>query len=181
MLQGKHVVLRPTRKGDIELLLKWYNDPEIIQNIIHRHLPFCQEAAEEWIRQLGLSKKEMLLVIEVKKNDASIPIGIAGISHINWKDRNASGSIIIGEKEYWGKGIGAELAELFLDYCFNELNLHRISTSVISTNERSLKLHQKLGFVVEGRIKEAVYKMGRYQDIILLGLLKRDWITEKRE
>ena len=63
-----------------------------------------------------------------------------------------------------------------LDYAFNWLNLHRLSSSVIDYNKRSLAYSLHCGYVVEGTKRKCFFKKGRYHDEIMLGLLKEDWI-----
>jgi len=178
MLKGINVILRPIERKDVRLLIEWFNDKEVTQNLTQYYLPFTQERGISWIETINVSKKDIFLIIELRRDSdklADEPIGIAGIQGINWKDKNAIGFVIIGEKDHWGKGYGMELAELFLGYCFETLNLHRISTSVISFNKRSVNLHKRLGFTQEGCQKEAVFKDGNYHDLLLFGLLRSDW------
>lgn len=183
MLEGENIFLRPIKKEDVKLLLKWFNDPEITQYLTsNHHLPYTQEAGEEWVKKVNSFQKDIMLLIEIKEPEKeNIPVGIAGIVGINWKDKSANGFLVIGETEYWENGHGAEVSDLFLTYCFETLNLRRISTYVLDFNERSIGLHKKLGFVEEGLQREAVFKKGRYCDQIFLGLLKSDWAEARRK
>ena len=65
--------------------------------------------------------------------------------------------------------------ELIINFAFNDLNLNRLSATVLATNERSLNIFKKLGFKEEGRLRKAVYQNGDYTDLIVLGLLKEEW------
>ncbi|CAL1712833.1 unnamed protein product [Somion occarium] len=77
--------------------------------------------------------------------------------------------------EHWGKGYGKEALRFVLDHCFKALALHRVTLSVFAGNERAIRLYQKMGFVEEGRIREAVWIDGQWQDIIAMGVLDREW------
>jgi len=104
-----------------------------------------------------------------------VHIGVAGLHGIGLPNRNATFGIAIGEKAYWDKGYGTEATRLMLNYGFGTLNLHRITLWVFDFNSRGLHIYQKLGFVEEGRKRESVFRGGRYQDEILMGILESEW------
>jgi RimJ/RimL family protein N-acetyltransferase len=87
--------------------------------------------------------------------------------------------IAIGDLKMASKGLGTEAIRLMLDYGFRTLNLHRIELFVHDFNERAQKAYKKLGFVEEGRKREALYSDGKYHDEILMAILKEEWM-EKR-
>jgi RimJ/RimL family protein N-acetyltransferase len=177
MLKGKKVLLRPVKRSDLEFFLKWLNDPEVIQ-YISLYLPMTEMAEEKWIEELGTTRKDSdaVFIIEAIMGDESISeIGNCGLHNINKKNRDATFGIVIGNKDYWGEGYGIEAAKLIIDYGFNQLNLHRISSSALSFNERSIKMHKKVGFQEEGRCRKAKFKNGQFRDLILFGLLKEEW------
>jgi RimJ/RimL family protein N-acetyltransferase len=60
---------------------------------------------------------------------------------------------------------------LAVDYCWNHLNLSRISLIVFGTNERALHLYMTLGFEREGLLRNAVFINGQWTDLVLMGLL----------
>lgn len=55
---------------------------------------------------------------------------------------------------------------------FNERNIHRIQANVLVSNVASLKMYEKCGYKLEGTLREAVYKNGKYQDQYVLALVK---------
>jgi RimJ/RimL family protein N-acetyltransferase len=175
MLKGEKVFLRPVRRTDISLFLKWFNDPEVTQ-YLGIYLPMTEMAEAKWIE--GLTDRvgtDIALVIEAIEGAGSKPIGNIGLHQLNPKDHFAIFGIAIGEKDYWSKGYGTEAARLILKYGFEQLNLHRISSNVFSFNERSLKLHRKVGFKDEGCQREAIFKNGKFADLMLFGLLRKEW------
>jgi RimJ/RimL family protein N-acetyltransferase len=176
MLKGERVLLRPIKKADIQLFLKWFNDPEVTQYLSF-YFPLTEMAEEKWLQESATVRAhtDVVLVIEATNNETSQPIGSIGLSQINLKDREAMFGIAIGEKEYWGKGYGTEAAQLIIRYGFEQLNLHRIFSAAYSFNERSLKVHRKLGFVEEGIRRKAVFKNGQYWDMVEFGILVDEW------
>ena len=176
MLRGDKVLLRPVRRSDIDHFLKWFNDPEVTQ-YLSNYLPMTEMAEEKYLEALGgaMANTDAAMVIEAIEADATKPIGTSGLHGINNKDHNAGFGIAIGDKEYWGKGLGTEVCRLMVNYGFEQLNVHRIGSSVISFNERSIRMHLRVGFKEEGRQREAIFKNGKYHDSVMFGLLKEEW------
>ena len=176
MLKGNRVLLRPVRRSDITYFLRWFNDPEVTQYLA-MYLPMTEMAEEKWMENLANETigTGVHFVIEATGNESNKAIGSMGLNGISPKDHNATFGIAIGEKDYWSKGYGTEAAQLIIRYGFEQLNLHRISSSAFSFNERSLRLHRKVGFQEKGRQREAVFKKGQYHDLVVFGLLREEW------
>lgn len=175
MLKGQKVTLRPVKRADISDFLKWFNDPEVTQYLA-MYLPMTEMAEEKWIEELGAkANTDVHFVIEAIEGGGSRAIGSIGLQGISPKDRFATFGIAIGEKDYWSRGYGTEAARLIIRYGFDQLNLHRISSTAYAFNERSLRLHRKVGFREEGRQREALFKNGRYHDLVMFGILREDW------
>jgi RimJ/RimL family protein N-acetyltransferase len=176
MLKGERVLLRPVKRSDISYFLKWFNDPEIVQ-YVGLYLPMTEMYEEKFIEDLGTTRarSDVYLTIEAVEGDSTKPIGSCGLHEINHKDRNALFGIAIGEKDYWNRGYGTEAAKLLINYGFQQLNLHRVSSYAFAFNEHSTNLHRKLGFREEGHQREAVFKNGRYHDHVMFGILREEW------
>ncbi len=176
MLKGKNVILRPVKRSDISYFLEWFNDSEVIQ-YLGMYLPMTEMAEEKYIEELGTTRArtDTQFVIEVIEGKSTKPIGTCGLGGINPKDNHATFGIVIGEKDYWSKSYGTEAARLIINYGFQQLNLHRISSSAIAYNERSVKLHKKVGFREEGRLRQRMFKNGQYHDLVQFGILREEW------
>ena len=81
----------------------------------------------------------------------------------------------IGEKDYWGKGYGRECVSLLLRYAFVHHNFHKVWLRVHSANERAIRAYRACGLVEEGRQRAQVWCDGRYDDLVLMGLLRDEW------
>jgi RimJ/RimL family protein N-acetyltransferase len=175
MLKGKHVLLRPIRRTDIAYFLKWFNDPEVLQYLT-MYLPMTEMAEEKWIEELAnRAGSTANFVIEAVGESSNQLIGSIGLHNINHKDQVAEFGIAIGEKDLWSKGYGTEATRLLIEYGFKQLNLHRISSSVFAFNERSFRMHKKVGSQEEGRLRQADFKNGRFHDRVIFGLLREEW------
>jgi len=81
----------------------------------------------------------------------------------------------IGMREYWDRGLGSEALALALRYAFHEMNLHRLTLTVLAYNTRAIHLYEKLGFRHEGTFREFGLRDGKRYDMLLYGLLRREW------
>ncbi len=177
MLKGKLVTLRPVKRSDIAYFLKWFNDPEVIQ-YLGMYLPMTGMSEEKFIEDLGGSRAHTnaMFVIEAIENAETKAIGSTSLNGINAKDQNATFGIAIGEKDYWSRGYGTEAARVIIRYGFEQLNLHRINSGAIGFNERSIRMHKRVGFTEEGRQRQAIFKNGAFYDHVMFGLLRDEWL-----
>ena len=58
------------------------------------------------------------------------------------------------------------------------MNLNRIELDVFAENARARRVYEKVGFREEGVRRQAVYKYGRYQDVVVMGLLAGELALE---
>ena len=181
MLIGERINLVPTKREYIESYIRWINDPEITQfTVMYR--PMTREMEENWYDNLLERENDFLFAIVVlEENDQEILIGNCGVHQVNWKDRVGECGIMIGEKNYLGKGYGTEAIELLMDYGFKTLNLNRIELKVYDFNQRAIHCYEKLGFVREGLKRQAVFINGDYHDILIMGILQQEWKEKSNE
>ncbi len=171
-LKGRKVILRPLDKIDAPTLARWMNDPET-REFMSATFPQTITQEEGWLEKIAGDEHNIIFGIETLDN---MFIGVMGIHRINWQDRLATTGACIGEKEYWNGGYGTDAKMILLDYAFNMLNLHKICSEVIAYNKRSLQYNFHCGYKVEGVRRKHTFKKGRYQDVIELGLFKKDWL-----
>jgi len=171
-LSGKKVNLRPFSKADIPIVTRWINNPDIRE---FGFIPFPQteKQEDEWFNKLGANDKNVTLAIETKRG---VLIGSISIMGINWKDRVGSTGALIGEKEYWGKGLGTDAKMTLLDYAFNDLNLHKICSNVVASNKRSFRYNLRCGYKIEGTRRKHKFIKGKYVDFVEFGIFKDEWL-----
>jgi RimJ/RimL family protein N-acetyltransferase len=111
----------------------------------------------------------------IRPLDADDLLGYVELDGILWAHQIGWLGIGIGEPGNWGRGYGYEALRLALDFAFHELNLYRVQLTVFEYNERAIALYEKLGFRREGVFREFVHRDGRRYDMLLYGLLRREW------
>jgi RimJ/RimL family protein N-acetyltransferase len=176
MIYGERVRLRAVEKDDLEQFVRWVNDPEVIAgNSLYRPYSFADE--EKWYENMRQAPPdEHPLVIEIRQGGGHwLSIGTLGLFDLQWRVRSAELGIMIGERSYWDQGYGSEAIRLLLKYAFETLNLHRVFLRVFEFNQRAIRVYEKIGFVHEGRLRQADYYQGKYIDVLLMGLLRTEW------
>ncbi len=175
MLQGKKTFLRPLELDDIPIFYQWYND----QNInywANAAWPLSTMLSEEEIEERFFTPQKdgsRYLIL----NEEQKPIGTVGYRDVNLPARSAVLFIVIGESDYWNRGYGTDALKVLIDYLFYQWNFHRLSLDLWDGNLRALKAYEKLGFKVEGRLRQARFVLGEYRDGILMGLLRDEYIA----
>ena len=176
-LVGEQIYLRSLVASDLEgPYVSWFNDPEVCQGNSHHIFPYTTESAKEYIQYANATREDLILAIASMQDDGHL--GNIALQHIHPVNRTAELSIVIGEKEAWGQGVGKEAGRLICDHGFQSLNLHRIACGTFENNLAMQRLAQYLGMVQEGVRRKAVYKDGSYLDIIEFGVLRHEY--EKR-
>ena len=77
-------------------------------------------------------------------------------------------------EKHQGRGIISEALRASIDYMFHDIGLHRIMANYMPCNDRSARVLQRLGFVIEGRAKNYLQINGRWEDHILTSLVNPD-------
>ena len=167
-----------------EEMMFWYNNPEVCtgngQHIFPKPKqdPNIKQGLVDYINavtinSLSKSKTGYTFTIKDKSNDKHV--GNITLQSIDWISRNGEITIMIGEKDYWSKGIGEEAWKLIMDWGFYTLNLNRLQCGTFSNNIGMQKLAVKCGMKEEGVRPQAAYKNGKYLDVLLYGILKKDY------
>lgn len=100
--------------------------------------------------------------------------GVIGYYGINWFNR----SVNIGywlDKRYVGRGIMTKACRAFIDHAFNVYNLNRVEIRCAEKNYKSRAIAERLGFTIEGIIREAEWLYDHYVDHVVYGMLASEW------
>lgn len=174
MLYGKNLRLRAIEREDIPRFLRWLNDPEVRRFLV-MHEPLSRAREERWFEEQLSRPNELILAIEVLVGNEWVHIGNVGLHRIDLKNRTAVLGIVIGEKDFWGKGYGREAIRVLLRYAFFELGLHRVELETFAFNSRALRCYEAVGFKRVGVRRQAFFREGTFHDVILMDLLAEEF------
>lgn len=127
----------------LEKSWEWLNDPEIKQLTLTPEMK--KESQDEWFQ--NLRNRKDYFIVGVWRNDE--PIGVVGIKNIVSSDGELFG--YIGEKKYWGKGIGADMMKITIDKA-RDLGLTSVYSVIGTDNINSQRLHRRFGFKMEKKL-----------------------------
>ncbi|WP_201596666.1 GNAT family N-acetyltransferase [Psychrobacter fulvigenes] len=173
-IEGKLVTLRAIELEDLDLLVKWSNSPELWQHLGGWHFPYSKRSTEAYIKNIDhASMNRQMFAVEA--HDIGL-IGTYVLSDIDWKNRNAESGGMLGEVSSRGKNYAYDVGMTMMRYVFKELGLNRLGGEIIEYNARSLGLStKKLGWQIEGRRIESIYRNGKFHDEILIGITHKQY------
>lgn len=149
------IFIRPLKESDALISWKWRNDPEVWKYTGNRpDRQITHEIEKEWITNVLKRNNEMRYAVCIEGTNQYI--GNVQLTHIT--DIDAEFHIFIGEKEFWGKGLGTKITRAFLDLAFEKKNLNNIYLYVNNQNIAAVKAYRNVGFRECGS-KEGMLKM----------------------
>nr|WP_300089941.1 GNAT family protein [Sedimentibacter sp.] len=169
---SKNIELRKSTFDDCKYFSVWEEQDYIKEFLTINKDRSYEDVVREYItRESDLSKEQYTIF----HKDTGKKIGRVYLSNIS----NSSNSIditriYIGEKDFLGKGYGREAMEMLLDYCFNSLNMERVTLDHYPGNRASL-LYLDLGFKYEGIMRNAAKKDNKYYDLQQMSMLKEEY------
>jgi RimJ/RimL family protein N-acetyltransferase len=176
---GQHFYLKPLTASDVEHIAVWYEDIKDLALIESKlSVPLNAQSLEKlWQNDLVHTEPRTSYLFSICDEGGEL-IGHIGLQDINYADGHGVIFIYIS-KDKRRCGVGLRAMALMLDLAFSQLRLHRITTYVHTDNLPSAGLVERLGFVVEGCMREAYFYDGEYGDVSVVGLLSKEWGTSR--
>ena len=173
-LMGERLYLRPLLLSDAQGdYPSWFNDADVCAGNSHHVFAYTPNDAEDYIRRVNASTDALALAVVLI--DGHKHIGNITLQRIDWVGRSAEFATVIGDKSAWGQGYATESWQLLFRHGFEALNLHRIYFSTYDNNDPVKRLAMKMGMTEEGRRRDAVFKGGRYLDVVEYGVLRTEF------
>nr|WP_241032998.1 UDP-4-amino-4,6-dideoxy-N-acetyl-beta-L-altrosamine N-acetyltransferase [Pseudomonas chengduensis] len=161
--------IRSMKVEDIELILAWRNHPDV-RRFMFSQSEISIDEHRAWYDKSSADPRRNLLIYEEK----DIPLGFVNV-------REVSGGGIADWSFHVSpsapRGTGTRLGLSVLDYSFNVLRLHKVCGQILEYNERSIKLHRRLGFAQEGFLQDQFYDGRGYYSVYCFGLISSDWLV----
>lgn len=172
IFNGRLLRLAVPQPGDAERLAEWSQDDEYMRMLDDDPV---RPLTDDFFRGFGDPKDSTSYYFHLRTLEEDKFIGFVVLHTIKWASRTSRLAIGIGHPGYRGKGYGADALRLIIRYAFAELNLNRIELTVMDYNTAAIKAYDRVGFVREGVMRQAVRREGRYADMLLYGLISQDW------
>ncbi|TDD33764.1 N-acetyltransferase [Nonomuraea terrae] len=170
MLTGERVRLRALEPADSEAMWRWYHDPEVGRWMGGDPPISLAQNIEKGQNRPRNTFEQMLLGIETL--DSRKLIGYVALGDTDFVHGEATlQSVAIGERDHWNGGHGSDAVRVICRYAFEEMGLHRVMLWVVAENTGAVQAYKKVGFVEEGRRREAFRRAGKRYDYLMMGLL----------
>lgn len=171
ILLSDRLYLRPMTRDDLALKVHWYSDPEINKTLILDE-PLELEKTFRWFEGIQDSKTRLDLVIETSDRR---PIGVIGLVSIDKSARSAEIFVVIGEREFWAKGVMLEAESLLIGWAFGTLGLQTIWAQARVENIASIITMKKLGFQIQESLRSEKQIDGQTVVILYLDLRRENF------
>jgi RimJ/RimL family protein N-acetyltransferase len=170
-IKGKLVILRAIEEEDLPFLKKWADDTDTQESMGTIYFPNSKNYHLNWIKKLEAEPLDQRFIVSFEE----VPIGISSLIEINWRNKRAWHGLMIGDTQNRKKGLGFDTVMATMRFAFDELGLHRLDGSILSTNTPSLNFYKKLGWIEEGCRREWIFRHNEYLDEILVGITSDDY------
>jgi RimJ/RimL family protein N-acetyltransferase len=173
MLSGDRVVLRAIQREDVPRLYELFEDLETKYLLDNDPAKAESLAAAEAEFEDRLEEKNSNTAFFAIEADGEV-IGSGGLHQIDHFRRLCEVGIGLG-RDYWGRGYGQDTVRTLVDYAFTHLNMNKVCLEVLADDERAVGAYKKAGFVEEGRLRQQAWVNGRYEDTMMMGILRTEW------
>lgn len=170
------IFLRAFEPEDYLLINKWRNDYQL-QAYTGGPIRYVSSAMEkEWVTDKMLHNLVDIYWAICLNDESRKMVGYISLNAIDHLSKTAdAGGTVIGEKEYRDGFIVFEALLMVLRHAFEELNINRITAHCLPDHPLAPYSLQAFGFQFEGRMREAIYKRGKYRDLLAFSLLRKEY------
>ena len=173
--ESSDVYLRALEVEDSERTYQWRYQQDVIDSIIGFPYYVSKDSERRWIETISKDFSLSQVKLAICTKESGDHIGNVYLTHIDHLNKNSRIGILIGDDKNKGKGFGIQAYNLMLAYGFLTLGLVRITAYVLEGNVVSQKLHSRCGFVKEGLLRNAVFKNGKYANVIAYSILREEF------
>ncbi len=168
LIQNETITLRLTEAEDISYVIKTESNT--------KNSSYIFQWNEE--QHTSVINSDDMLHIIVEDNETKKSLGYMIISQVKNKNKSLElMRIAVSEKN---KGYGMNSIKLFLDYGFSTLDAHRIWLDVKEYNYSAINLYKYLGFVQEGILRECVLYNGKFDSMVVMSMLKKEYLSKTK-
>jgi len=165
-----NVILRDIQAVDLPVVREWRNSPNVSRYMFTEHVISAEEHLK-WFERIKTDPSCKVWIIQCDK----VGVGLANIYNLDRRNSRCYWGSYVADDKLRGKGIGSFVEYLVLRHVFDELRLHKLCCEVLSFNTGAIDIHRSFGFKEEGRLRQHLKKGGLHHDVVLLGILRKEW------
>lgn len=167
--QGEKIRLRAFEPEDAETFQRWDLDSEAARVLDFVWPPASSARTKEWLDKIAKEETKNDHYFFLIEDSDGNPVGTI---NAHTTDRRV-GTFRYGlfvDADHRRRGYGAEAVCMLLRYFFQELRYQKCTATVYSNNPASQRLHERLGFQLEGRLRRIIYTRGQFFDELYYGI-----------
>jgi RimJ/RimL family protein N-acetyltransferase len=176
LLGGHKVGLALMRREDVPTIARWNQDLEFTARLGSPGEAHSLEMRQEFYDKNARMRSDSAEFAVVLLATGQL-IGFGGLFDIS-RAMTASLFIGIGDRDHWGRGLGTEATRLICEYGFFFRSLYGIKVEVNGYNQRAIRVYERLGFKLVGRVRGAIMMNGSRYDQVIMDLLRQDFKLE---
>jgi RimJ/RimL family protein N-acetyltransferase len=175
VLKGKKCILEGIVEKDLPKFVKWLRDDRVNRYLSRDYSKQTLKDEKKWYNDTIKGKSEIAFGIYAMEDRKKKLIGSTTLMKIDDTHKNAEFGIVIGDMDYWGKGIGSEVTNMIIDFGFKVVNLNSIYLTVDKSNKAGQKIYRRAGFKKAGVLREHVKRKKGYSETIVMDFIRKDW------
>jgi RimJ/RimL family protein N-acetyltransferase len=175
------LALRPFDRSDFPRLIGWVPSPAFLLQWAGPLFTYPLDTSQ-LDRYLDDSRgpEPTRMIFTAVLPETGAAIGHIELAKIDRRNRSASLSrVLIGEPSQRGKGAGAAMVTLALEVAFDQFGLHRVDLVVFDFNKEAVACYERVGFVREGRLREARRLGAEYWTLVQMSMLEQEWQSRR--
>jgi tRNA (guanine37-N1)-methyltransferase len=167
-IKTKRTIIRLPKKSDINYWLKWVNDEEVSRYLTPINPPLTYEDEEEFY--MSSMKNMRCLPLSIVDRTSGEPIGNAHLKVDMFNEKSLEFGLMIGNKDFWGKGIATEILHTLVNFAFKN-GFELIHLRVEAKNAPAKRVYEKCGFKEIGLFRKEGFKNKKFSDAYLMQIL----------
>lgn len=168
------VYLRPGERPDIPLFVHWYTDARTTRTLMMTS-PMGQAMEERWFEKMLDAHGTDRFFFVICRREDDRPVGSIDLHEVDRNNGSASLGIAIGDPDDTGAGYGTSALHALVGFAFEQLRLERVELEVYEYNDAARRVYQRVGFVLEGTRRRALYRDGSFHNVHVMAILRDEW------
>lgn len=161
--QDRDFFSRLMASNEVQHYISDAHAPEEIEEAFTARLPHWQPGSAHW------------LCLVVRDRASGERLGVTGYIH---READCAEVGFLFAPEAQGKGYARESLQAVCDFAFHKGGIRRLTAMVTAGNHPSRRLLEKVGFVLEGELRESYWLHNRWHNDWLFGLLRQDYLHQ---
>lgn len=172
--KGERIYLRKIEIADItDSVMEWFKDKELMEFYTNSDKTISEDSLVKSIKE-----KANVITFGIFTNDKSTLIGTIKLGPINFTHRISDLVILIGNRNYLGRGLAVESLKLGNELAFEEYDIRKLYGGMFESHIASIKAYTRADWLIEGKLKGFYFKDDKNEDRILVSCFNPEYFSQ---